>query len=139
MNLDGDKLYMKIVDLDEIYNFVVKFFYSALGGTVAMLSPVHPAVWPYRQLNWRQEARSVKKNLQYIFLKNQKINNIKIKKTPQGLTPPSAGWAGGMADEKHIGIVTTRSYCSYQPTKPAIRTGSELPALLGLMGGLHSG
>ena len=27
MNSDGDKFYMKIVDLDEIYNFVVhKFF-----------------------------------------------------------------------------------------------------------------
>ena len=26
MNSDGDKLYMKIVDLDEIYNFVVQFF-----------------------------------------------------------------------------------------------------------------
>ena len=26
MNSDGDKLYMKIVDLDEIYNFVVHFF-----------------------------------------------------------------------------------------------------------------
>ena len=27
MNLDGDKLYMKIVDLDEIYNFVVQTFF----------------------------------------------------------------------------------------------------------------
>ena len=26
MNLDGDKLYMEIVDLDEIYNFIVHFF-----------------------------------------------------------------------------------------------------------------
>ena len=26
MKLDGDKLYMKIVDLDEIYNFVVQTF-----------------------------------------------------------------------------------------------------------------
>ena len=28
MNSDGDKLYMKIVDLDEIYNFVVQTFFS---------------------------------------------------------------------------------------------------------------
>ena len=27
MNLDGDQLYMKIVDLDEIYNFVVQTFF----------------------------------------------------------------------------------------------------------------
>jgi len=26
MNSDGDKLYIKIIDLDEIYNFVVQFF-----------------------------------------------------------------------------------------------------------------
>ena len=26
MKLDGDKLYMKIVDLDEIYNFIVQTF-----------------------------------------------------------------------------------------------------------------
>ena len=26
MNLDGDKLYIKIVDIDEIYNFVVQTF-----------------------------------------------------------------------------------------------------------------
>ena len=28
MNSDGDKLYMKVVDLDEIYNFVVQIFFS---------------------------------------------------------------------------------------------------------------
>ena len=28
MNSDGDKLYMKIVDLDEIYNFVILIFFS---------------------------------------------------------------------------------------------------------------
>ena len=27
MYLDGDKLYIKIVDLDEIYNFVVETFF----------------------------------------------------------------------------------------------------------------
>ena len=44
------------------------------------LSPVHPAVCPYRQfMNWRQEARFAKKKLRYIFLKDRKISNIKIK------------------------------------------------------------
>ena len=36
MNLDGDKLYMKIVDLDNIYNFVVQtfFIWSHLGAQI---------------------------------------------------------------------------------------------------------
>ena len=36
MNLDGDKLYIKIVDLDEIYNFVVQtfFIWSHLGAQI---------------------------------------------------------------------------------------------------------
>ena len=36
MNSDGDKLYMKIVDLDEIYNFVVQncFIWSNLGAQI---------------------------------------------------------------------------------------------------------
>ena len=47
--------------------------------SIVPLSPVHPTVWPYRQLNWRQEVRSTNFFLRYIFLKNQKINNTKIK------------------------------------------------------------
>ena len=36
MNLDGNNLYMKIVDLDEIYNFVVQIFFiwSHLGAQI---------------------------------------------------------------------------------------------------------
>ena len=36
MNLDGDKLYIKIVDLDEIYNFIVQTFFiqSHLGAQI---------------------------------------------------------------------------------------------------------
>ena len=36
MNLDRDKLYMKIVDLDKIYNFVVQtfFIWSHLGAQI---------------------------------------------------------------------------------------------------------
>jgi len=36
MKLDGDKLYMKIVDLDEIYNFIVQnfFIWSHLGAQI---------------------------------------------------------------------------------------------------------
>ena len=36
MNSDGDKLYMKIVDLDEIYNFIVQIFFiwSHLGAQI---------------------------------------------------------------------------------------------------------
>ena len=36
MKLDGDKLYMKIVDLDEIYNFIVQIFFiwSHLGAQI---------------------------------------------------------------------------------------------------------
>ena len=36
MNLDGDKLYIKIVDLDEIYNFIVQIFFiqSHLGAQI---------------------------------------------------------------------------------------------------------
>ena len=36
MNSDGDKLYMKIVDLDEIYNFIgqIFFIWSDLGAQI---------------------------------------------------------------------------------------------------------
>jgi len=36
MNSDGDGLYMRIVDLDEIYNFVVQIFFiwSHLGAKI---------------------------------------------------------------------------------------------------------
>ena len=36
MNFDGNNLYMKIVDLDEIYNFVVQnfFIWSHLGAQI---------------------------------------------------------------------------------------------------------
>ena len=36
MNLDGVKLYMKIIELDEIYNFVVQIFFiwSHLGAQI---------------------------------------------------------------------------------------------------------
>jgi len=36
MNLDGDKLYIKIVDLDNIYSFVVQtfFIWSHLGAQI---------------------------------------------------------------------------------------------------------
>ena len=36
MNSDGDKLYMKIVELDEIYKFVVQIFFiwSHLGAQI---------------------------------------------------------------------------------------------------------
>ena len=40
---------------------------------------VHPAVPSFRRLNWRQET-DLQKKISLIFLKNQKINNIKIKK-----------------------------------------------------------
>ena len=40
MNLDGDKLYIKIIDLDEIYNFVVQtfFIWSHLGAQMIIKS-----------------------------------------------------------------------------------------------------
>ena len=40
MNLDGDKLYMKIINLDEIYNFLVQnyFIQSHLGAQIIVTS-----------------------------------------------------------------------------------------------------
>ena len=56
------------------------------------LTPVHPALPSFRRLNWRQETRFFKK-IRHIFLKNQKINNIKNKKIPAKQSERLWSWA----------------------------------------------
>jgi len=67
MNSDGDKLYMRIVDLDEIYNFVVQTFFIWSHLSAQIIDKCS-----YRQLNWRQRVRSAKKKIEvYIFEKSE--------------------------------------------------------------------